>query len=589
VTYVTPSATDNCGSVTVACAPVSGSAFPVGTTTVTCTANDGHGNTASCNFTVTVQAQADLSVQVTAAPNPVVVGNEITYTMTVKNNGPCDASGVVLSDLLSANQSLLMVRNGAASPFMACPVPAPAAWWRAEGDALDFAGANNGTVNGGVTYVPSEVGQGFKMDGLTGYVSVPDSAALRPASFTLEGWIKVQDPNGVHVIVSKPQGAGSADSYAIWIASGVLYAALSDGSGSGPFLTYPEFPSSSVFSFNDIINLTSLGSKLKTPANNISTYIKSQLSPATLALLSSYGGGPDQMLQRHLVGDFNRIIQDGALYTPSRFSGVTLSPEAQYVLGRNPTGTDLVRLNRLLIRDAYPAEIIMDLFPQLDPRYHIAYSFDQTTHVQSLYVNGQLVGVGTVNKTIAYDAHPLFIGADNNGGSPDFFYQGEIDELSLYNRALAGTEIEPIHRVAGGGKCTAPGPFTIGALASGATHDITLVVSPLSCGAVSATATVSSTSTDPILINNTGVGSDVVQDLPDSQLRLTIQKVSRNSDGVEICWPVVCGPYQLQTTDSLSFPIIWTPMTPPVQVIGNRTCTVIFPTDLMRYYRVIRP
>jgi hypothetical protein len=53
VTY-NPTATDNC-CATVVCAPASGSAFPVGTTTVTCTATDGAGNTASCSFTVTVQ------------------------------------------------------------------------------------------------------------------------------------------------------------------------------------------------------------------------------------------------------------------------------------------------------------------------------------------------------------------------------------------------------------------------------------------------------------------------------------------------------------------------------------------------------
>ena len=47
-------ATDNC-SVTVACTPASGSFFPLGTTTVTCTATDAGGNTATCTFDVTVQ------------------------------------------------------------------------------------------------------------------------------------------------------------------------------------------------------------------------------------------------------------------------------------------------------------------------------------------------------------------------------------------------------------------------------------------------------------------------------------------------------------------------------------------------------
>lgn len=53
VSYVV-NATDNCGGVTTLCSPPSGSAFPVGTTTVTCTATDAANNTASCSFPVTI-------------------------------------------------------------------------------------------------------------------------------------------------------------------------------------------------------------------------------------------------------------------------------------------------------------------------------------------------------------------------------------------------------------------------------------------------------------------------------------------------------------------------------------------------------
>ncbi|HYC39247.1 MAG TPA: HYR domain-containing protein, partial [Chitinophagaceae bacterium] len=47
-------ASDNCPGVTVSYSPASGSTFPVGTTTVTATARDAAGNTATCTFTVTV-------------------------------------------------------------------------------------------------------------------------------------------------------------------------------------------------------------------------------------------------------------------------------------------------------------------------------------------------------------------------------------------------------------------------------------------------------------------------------------------------------------------------------------------------------
>jgi uncharacterized repeat protein (TIGR01451 family) len=55
VDYPQPSASDNCSSsVTISCAPASGSVFPAGTTTVTCTAMDESNNSANCTFTVTV-------------------------------------------------------------------------------------------------------------------------------------------------------------------------------------------------------------------------------------------------------------------------------------------------------------------------------------------------------------------------------------------------------------------------------------------------------------------------------------------------------------------------------------------------------
>lgn len=53
VNWDPPAANDNC-SVTVTCSPASGSTFGPGTTTVTCTATDPSGNTATCSFTVTV-------------------------------------------------------------------------------------------------------------------------------------------------------------------------------------------------------------------------------------------------------------------------------------------------------------------------------------------------------------------------------------------------------------------------------------------------------------------------------------------------------------------------------------------------------
>src|SRR5207253_6536063 len=54
VVNFTVTASGGCSPPTVVANPPSGSTFPVGTTTVTATASDTCGNSASCSFTVTV-------------------------------------------------------------------------------------------------------------------------------------------------------------------------------------------------------------------------------------------------------------------------------------------------------------------------------------------------------------------------------------------------------------------------------------------------------------------------------------------------------------------------------------------------------
>lgn len=58
VAYSEPTPTDNCPGVTGSCAPPSGDPFPIGTTTVVCSAVDASANSANCPFDVSVTTQA---------------------------------------------------------------------------------------------------------------------------------------------------------------------------------------------------------------------------------------------------------------------------------------------------------------------------------------------------------------------------------------------------------------------------------------------------------------------------------------------------------------------------------------------------
>jgi uncharacterized repeat protein (TIGR01451 family) len=53
--------------------------------------------------TITVPAFADLDVGVTATPDPVTVNNDLTYTVTVQNNGPDNAADVTLTNTLPSD------------------------------------------------------------------------------------------------------------------------------------------------------------------------------------------------------------------------------------------------------------------------------------------------------------------------------------------------------------------------------------------------------------------------------------------------------------------------------------------------------
>ena len=52
-------------------------------------------------FTI-IQSSADLAISKIVTPNPVVVGGNLTYTLTVTNRGPSDALAVVVTDVLPA-------------------------------------------------------------------------------------------------------------------------------------------------------------------------------------------------------------------------------------------------------------------------------------------------------------------------------------------------------------------------------------------------------------------------------------------------------------------------------------------------------
>ncbi|TDO25395.1 HYR domain-containing protein [Sediminibacterium goheungense] len=92
VNYMAPTATDNCTGVTVTqtAGLPSGSVFPMGTTTVTYTATDAAGLTASCSFTVTVSGLPPVIV----CPANITVSNDAGQCGAVVNFAATDNTAI---------------------------------------------------------------------------------------------------------------------------------------------------------------------------------------------------------------------------------------------------------------------------------------------------------------------------------------------------------------------------------------------------------------------------------------------------------------------------------------------------------------
>ncbi len=215
------------------------------------------------------------------------------------------------------------------------------AWWPGEGNANDIIGMNNGTLMGGVTFVPGEVGMAFSFDGSSGYIDVTNTPSMDFGTndFTIVCWIRLSTLDG--------------------------------GPGAGREIIHK--------SVGDV------------PANDNYTYFL------------EYDAGP---ALRFRVSD------------PFSANDLTVT---------NPLTTDTW--------------------------YHVAAV--RTGNTNQIYLDGALLGqqvAGTnINSGIGGVAYIGEIAP--NGIAITRFFDGQIDELSLFNRALSPNEIEAIYAAGTAGMC----------------------------------------------------------------------------------------------------------------------------------------
>ena len=115
-----------------------------------------------------------------------------------------------------------------------------------------------------------------------------------------------------------------------------------------------------LFLAGDIKDLPVFVARLKGHGDATSQFLWDRFSVAMREKLWAYNenSSDGRTLKQALANEINRIVLEGPVYEPSRFAGVTLSAEAQALLDQKLHGEQLIRLNRLLLENAYPSELV---------------------------------------------------------------------------------------------------------------------------------------------------------------------------------------------------------------------------------------
>jgi len=118
--YPAPVVVGGSGNVIVVCNPAPGSSFPVGTTTVTCTATDASGNTATCGFNVVVRdSESPIIGSVTATPSILrPITNRMTR-VTVNATATDNCGGPTSCKIISVTSSdpIIPMPSGRFEPY----------------------------------------------------------------------------------------------------------------------------------------------------------------------------------------------------------------------------------------------------------------------------------------------------------------------------------------------------------------------------------------------------------------------------------------------------------------------------------------
>lgn len=111
---------------------------------------------------------------------------------------------------------------------------------------------------------------------------------------------------------------------------------------------------------SDLKDPVSLILKLRDARDPISQHLRAKLSPETVIQVDNYNGSvsPSVQLIDSLIPQLNLVLKGPSIFDEQRFAQIFLSEQTKRLIAQNPEGDERVHLNRLLLEQAYPKEIV---------------------------------------------------------------------------------------------------------------------------------------------------------------------------------------------------------------------------------------
>lgn len=191
---------------------------------------------------------------------------------------------------------------------------------------------------------------------------------------------------------------------------------------------YPESrdggnQAAATISADDLPGWEYLADRFAAPNTSLDRWLVNQFSKATKKTLKHYHGAKADRpaLRAELLKDLNRIIGGISISDAHCMTGVQLRVATKQLLSQHPEGADRVRLNRLLLEDAYPLawlttltllNAIAEEFNSLvhSPNFHKPHRFQAISlrpDTRSLLVQKpQGVALERLNRMLLEDAYP---------------------------------------------------------------------------------------------------------------------------------------------------------------------------------------